>query len=184
MSGRAILATIYDDLSLDSCLLPLLDELDVSHGSDDDCDQPRTSHVAWPIRRFQQNWPSHFTRAVVAFGDISKSPHSIDRPRWMEDWTFRVGAWAQKNVTVGGAESPGDLWALDVHDHIVRILAWDQKPSTCSEGIAVLERNLDGAAQSLSMDVETGIWSIVSQFRWTVISRGLVAPQPGCACVG
>lgn len=182
MSGRAIAATVYDMLSGDACLGELLDTRGAltQQGSMDYCDQPPTSHEGRPIRRFEQGWPSGFERAVVAFGGFSRAPFSVDTVHWLESWSFRAGVWCQKTVTDNsGGTHAGDLWAEDIHNHVVRILGWDQlrAPAVCTaQDVIVMQRNQDGDVTDLTWDAEHGYWMHVSQFRWVVVSRGLVAP--------
>lgn len=151
-------------------------------GSLNYCDQPLTSHEGRPVRRYEQGWPSGFEKCVVAFGNLSRSQFSPDSVRWMENWTFRCGVWCQKTITDNGVSSAGDLWTLDVHNHLVRILGWDQKRRSCdsSTDVIVMQRQLDGDVTGLAWEQETGVWMYVSQFRWLVVSRGLVAPVADC----
>ena len=67
------MAVVYDALASDVCLGPLLDrEEQVTHGTDDWCDEPTNRHTLWAVRREQQGFPGHFSRAVVTFGRFGK----------------------------------------------------------------------------------------------------------------
>ena len=185
MSGEpslAITAIIRDDLVADSCLIPMLEVVDQerTHGSEDYCDQPLTRHAGQPVRRYQRPMSAHFARAVAAFGRLQKSPYSSQHPPWMEDWVFLAGIWSKKQVTHEGQTYSGDVYATMAHDHLVRILAWDQKRSGCDWDVQILHRQHDGTIDGPRFDVDLGFWLIISQFRWTVVSRGLREPAEVC----
>ena len=185
MSGEAIASIIYLELTNDPCLMPLLEDPDglTIHGQEEFCDQPETRHDGRPVRRYQQGWPGHFRGAIVGFGTFAASQYSPEKKPWLEDWTFRAGVWVQKQMTIGGVTMRGDRWALRIHDAIKRVLGWKQTtPAAYCTEVRILKRQLDGPVEPLRFDEEAARWLMVSQFRWTVISRGLRAPQPVCAC--
>lgn len=181
---REMISVIYDAITNDPCIMPLLDDADpTQHGSADFCDQPITSHQGRPVRRYEQGWPGDFQHCVVCFGRFAKSPYSINTPRWMEAWTFLAGVWVIQTVSNDeGQSSTGDLWAADVHDHLVRILGWQQTPQPCAADIIILRRDHTGDVTPLSFDNEKGVWWWVAQFNWLVVSRGLQVPAEACAC--
>jgi hypothetical protein len=192
MSARAIIATIYDLLADDVCLASgYLEPADATtiHGSEDFCDMPLNSHFGRPIRREEQGWPGDFTRAVVTFGRLSRSPRSINQRPWIESWTFVVGVWVRQTPKDEmNVPSPGDLWALDIYDMVVRILGWQAGgaalPLECGEGgmILVPHREHVGDVVDLHFNDKLAAWEIQTRFRWTVISRGLVPPIPDVCC--
>lgn len=179
---RALRMAVYDALHLDACLPGLLDAEDraVTHGSRF-CDQPPFTDAGWPIRRSENAWDADFTRAIVTFGAFSRSPMGPEIVRWEEQWSFRVGMYAHRRVTTeeGGLEG-GDLHVEDIYDHVVRILAWGGNPPCPIEGIRVLRTDHDGDVTSVFYDTERSVWTLVTQFRWIVLSRGLKAGVPGC----
>lgn len=181
---RALIAAVYDALRDDVCLAELLDPWDraVTHGAEF-CDQPPTADAGLPIRRATQAWDADFTRAIVTFGGFSRSPVAPEYVRWEEQWSFRVGIYAHRTVeAVGGGETAGDLHVWDIHDHVVRILAWGGNPPCPTPGIRVLRTDHDGDVTPITWDTERGFWTLTTQFRWIVLSRGLRAGVPTGCC--
>lgn len=185
-SGRALAAVVYDSLASDVCLAEYIDRLNVTtiHGTEDDCDYPRETHQNHPIRRNQMGWPGDFQRAVVTFGRWQRSPWSRFRPGWIESWTFDIGLYARETVTDdSGVKSAGDLWLLDMHDIVVRILGWNQiNELECGpfDPILIARRTHVGNAKELEFIEERRAWHLETRFRWAVVSRGLIAPVPNC----
>jgi hypothetical protein len=187
--GRDLAAIIYDRLTTDECLNGLLDELGVSHGTDPAfCDEPTNSETARPVRREQQGWPSDFTKAVITFGRFQKAPAFDGRTPWVEDWFFVVSVFARELIlgADGTALGAGDLWALDIHDHVVRIIGWSipgrggavapNAGIACDGSFVVANRVHVNDGLPLNWDNTHHFWQIQARFRWTVIGRGLVAP--------
>lgn len=187
MSARALSAIIYDTLVDDICLGDYLDTPGTTtHGSEDWCDEPLNTHQRPPIRREDQGWPGDFSRAVVTFGRIGRSPWSDSKVGWVESWTFVIGIWVRQTVTSNeGERSPGDLWAMDIYDSVVRALGWDQRglAQDCRNGlILVARRRHVGDIVPLTFNEDLGAWEIQTRFRWAAVSRGLIAPQPPACC--
>ena len=79
----------------------------------------------------------------------------------------------------------GDLWAMDIYHHVVRILGWDQTPppgQPCGPDFLVMRRRHVGDSLPLSWIDEHQWWQIGTRFSWWVLSRGLVAPPPCIPC--
>lgn len=183
MSGRLILAEIYTELTADLCLPALLDPVGqhVTHGGTL-CDQPTTGHDAFPVRRFEQGEPGDFTKAVVAFGALSRGTVLIGAPRGLEAWTFRVHGWARPNLVHDGMSTVGDLHLEDIRDAVVRILAWTETRLSCGGDLLVLRKEHDGTVLPTSFDDAKAVWQFQEQFRWQVMSRAVRAPVEHCPC--
>lgn len=167
---------------LDVCLGDLLDPWDraVTHGARY-CDQPQTQDQGLPIRRSENPWDADFSKAIVTFGGFSRSPFGPEYVRWEEQVSFRVGIYTQRAVvTATGGLEGGDLHAWEIYENVIRILGWGGNPSCPLEGIRVLRTDHDGDVTPLVFDKERGIWTLVTQFRWIVLSRGLRAGVRGC----
>jgi hypothetical protein len=184
VSSRAVLVQIYDQLTGDACLMPLLDVADDStiHGSIDKCDQPITSEYGRPVRRFEQGWPGDFSKAVVGFGSISRAPFDIAAPRGIETWTFRVQGWSQDPIEHNGASRAGDVHLYEILDHVIRILGQEKTRLACGSDILIVRKDHDGTVLPVEFDDPKGIWTFQEQFRWVVASRGTVAPLESCPC--
>lgn len=187
MSGtpaRDLAAYVGDSLWADACLRPLLDaDRDETHGTEAFCDEPTNSHPGRPIRREQMGWPSDFHRAVVSYGRFSTAPAFGSTPPWLERWSFVVSVFARETITLedGSTAGAGDLWALDIYDHVRRILGWVQGPNSgalplaCDGNLLVMKRVHGGDVQPLEFDNEHHYWRIASRFQWLVVARGLTS---------
>ena len=181
-TGRDMAAAIRDALLADPCLAGLLDdEADVSHGTDAFCDESVNAHPGRAIRREQMGWPSDFSRAVITYGRfqaIPAFPASVHP--WVENWSFVVSVFAREGITRsdGTDGGSGDLWALDIYEHVRRILGWvrgnDGLP--CNGNFRVLSRRHDGEVQPLKFNDSHRYWQIATRFTWMTVSRGLIAP--------
>lgn len=186
MIFRAINAAIHDALHGDVCLLPLLDvELPTSHGSVDYCDQPPTSHAGRPLRRFEQGWPSDFQRAVVTWGNFASGPLGADNPQEMHTHIFQVGIFVNKTVTDElGNTSAGDLYAHDIREHVIRILALqeDELLAACTGNgaIRIMQTRHAGDILPVSFNTDLSVWQATTQFSWIVLGPGVRAPAARC----
>jgi hypothetical protein len=189
-TGRGLSAIVYDSLVSDPCLIPYLDTDDetVAHGTDDFCDESRSSHHLPSVRREQQGWPGHFRRAIVTFGRFGKLPlrPNSNRPN-LENWSFTVNIFTRSPVVDenGAPMGEGDLVAQDIYHHVVRILGWDQTPPAsqpCGPDFIIYNRVHEGDSFGLSWVEDRRWWQIGTRFRWTVLSRGLIAPPPCIPC--
>lgn len=193
-TGHGLLAVIYDALVADACLGPLLDiEKHVTHGTADWCDEPTNTHLLPAIRRSQMGQPGHFEKAVVTFGIMGKNPFQggNNRPH-LEDWIIKADVFVRSPVveapTAGSPAIPigdGDVRALEIYQHVVRILGWDQTPppfQTCGPDFLVMIRRHIADSLPLGWNEDHRWWRIGTRFRWTVLSRGLVAPPPCVPC--
>lgn len=181
--SRNLAAIVYDDLMNDVCLANFLDTEHLTvHGTDTSCDMPINVHSARPVRREAQGWPGDFDRAVVTFGRFSRSPFSPDNAKWFESWTFVISIFVRETVRdeQGDPISTGDLWALDIYDIILRVLAWTNSQQACGSEVFVAQREHEGDIIELSYNEQLGAWQISTRFRWTVISRGTRAGVPEC----
>jgi len=187
MSARAVLSEIGDQLSADTCLTSLLDPLDtnVQHGSLQFCDQPPNSHTTHRIARFQQGTPGDFIRACVRFGGISRGEIGPEQVRNLEAWTFRVSGFAHQQIEDGGELSPGDLWLEDVRDAVIRVLAWKlpgQTECSTTDPFVIWQKFHDGTVLPTEFDANKAVWTFQEQFRWVVLSRGVIPPLDAAGC--
>jgi len=186
MNGRALVATIHDLLTADVCLAPYLDPLDalVTHGGEDPCGQPFEVHALERIRREEQGSPGDFCRAVVTFGRFSRTPFFNQNDRSRESWTFVIGIFVRSTVTSDdGATSVGDTWALDMYDHVVRILGngplAENRPE-CPADFLVARMQHEGDVSPLGWQEDLRAWRILTRFRWFTIGSGLRIPASDC----
>jgi hypothetical protein len=186
MTGRALVATIYDLLTNDPCLAPYLDPADelVTHGGEDPCGQPFEVHALERIRRAEQGSPGDFCRAVVTFGGFSRTPFFGFNDRSRETWSFIVGIFVRSTVTGDdGTISVGDTWALDMYDHVVRILGWGPLPANrpeCPAEFLVARMAHVGDTSPLSFQEDLRAWRILTRFSWITIGEGLRIPAADC----
>jgi hypothetical protein len=186
MIFRAINAAIHDALHGDVCLMPLLDvELPTSHGSVDYCDQPPTSEAGRPLRRVEQGWPSDFQRAVVTWGNFASGPLGADQPQEMQILTFQVGIFVIKTVADdAGDESAGDLYAHDIREHVIRILALqeDELLAACAGNgeMRLMQTRHAGDILPVSFNTDISVWQATTQFAWIVLGPGVRAPAARC----
>jgi hypothetical protein len=182
-TARAMAALIYDLLAGDACLPAYLDENPlVTHGTGAMCGQPIETHESLPVRREKQGWPGDFCDAIVTFGRFSRSPigpFGLDRSK--EAFTFVVGIYVKSTVDdENGVSSPGDLWALDIYDHVIRILGREKIRLPCPSDLLVAYTEHVGDVRELDWDEERRAWVILTRFRWYVVGRGLRVPAEEC----
>lgn len=188
-TGRGIFAVVHDALVSDPCLGPYLDSEElITHGTEDWCDEPRSSHELPAVRREEQGWPGHFTRAVITIGRIGATPfrNGTIRPE-LEDWVVGINIFTRSEIVRddGSPAGGGDMWALDIYAHVRRILGWDQTPPAaqpCGPDFIVHRRRHLGDSLPLSWVDDRRWWQIGTRFIWTVLSRGLIAPVPCIPC--
>lgn len=184
MSGRAIMAQVYDTLRGDTCLTALLDTegQTVGHGTAEACDQPAETEIMRSVRRESQGWPADFQRAIVTVGRLTRSPFSVETVKWLESWSFVVSIFVRESPLSddGHALGAGDLYALDIHDQVVRLLAWLKTQIDCPSEIGVLRKWHEGDIIELSYNEKDRLWQIASRFRWDVVSRGLEVMAEVC----
>lgn len=183
MTVRHLVAVVHDLLAADACLGPYLDEDTITiHGGADVCGQPFETHKLPAIRREQQPWPGDFCKAVVTFGRFShfRDTFANRRDRSRAGWTFVIGIFVKS--TVMPEELPGDTWAYDIYDHVLRILA-DDRPEDrlpCGSEILIARKDHEGDMLPLHFDGEIQAWKILTRFRWLVIGGTTRIPAPGC----
>ena len=188
-TGRGLVTIVVDALASDPCLAPLLDvEERVDHGTEDWCDETANWHELPAVRREEMGWPGHVTRAVITVGRFGKIPFrgGIIRPN-LEEWIFGVNIFTRSEIKRddGTDAGAGDLWAMDIYHHVVRILGWDQSPPVgqeCGPDFLVMRRRHIGDALPLSWIDDRRWWQIGTRFSWWVLSRGLVIPPPCIPC--
>ena len=175
---RSIFATIYDTLKVDVCLLAMLSDETVAHGSLDYCDQPPTAHPGRVLRRFQQGWPSDFTGAIVAFGDVSPSQINPGTSPGLNAYTFRVTV----RVKADDPLDARDLLAGDIQDRIILLLATRKPAVACDQPVLVGAVSLDGISLPTSFNTDLYIWENQTQIRWVVSAPSLATPAESCPC--
>lgn len=179
----SILATIYDELTTDPCLVALLDELGqtITRGSGYKCGQPIESDDDEPVFRFQQAIPSAFHNAVVRYGAFQWNATTVSRNEDMEELFFRAMVYTQRQVTIGSESSVGDVWAMRVYREVRRILG-KKKTGVASDDFCLLQRAQAGGIPII-FDNDRSVWKVGGNFRWLIVSRGVNAPADTfCPC--
>ena len=180
---------IGDEMNGDGCLAALLEpDGDTTHGSDEGCDQPRTSHRSRPIRRAEQGWPHDFKRAAVTFGQFQRfASDPVTGSPGRESVTFRVGIYVHDPVTYTDAtgatvETAGDQLADDIYDRVVLLLGKRLNPrQSCTDPrVLVAVRHHDGDVTPLSFNSTRCYWHRMTRFRWLVVAPDGVPAQAGC----